>query len=378
MKSLALAVATLVSLAAPAQALEPGQKLEVQLQAFTTHRDGDAWGPSTSSASAGTHVAEGERGLAYVALGTLDSSTQQRNDLCSSSCGGTSDLASAARVREEQLASASDVWLATYEALPSPIGRVALELSWEHWTRAGSGEARRVGGDVRRIVMDEGQRSVLDFLALDPALPATCASNVEIAVTARVKEDPELAGTTLAYDVWYEHVDREGVATRRRAQVTARQGESVPVEFEPLRFPIAGATMADGRAIESVLEGSGTVLGRVQEDGHIRVRLTARRWTGVAPARTPRAGGIGGGGEMTFDVKPGETVRLTIPPPGGTTGINRTGNGGRVVDYGTSSPGGRSLAGAEPSSREDVFDIDNAAFYQGSRDSLILTVRTQQ
>lgn len=82
--------------------------------------------------------------------------------------------------------------------------------------------------------------------------------------------------------------------------------------------------------------------------------------TGVVRAGESRRGGIGDGGTNVVTMNAGETVRLTLPVPTGGTGIDLT----------TDAKGN----GSTPYRRENLYVIDNKAYYAGSQDSLILTV----
>ena len=361
MKLTVISAALAAMLTGPSpRALEPGQKLAAQLVGISTHHDKAVYGAVGDTSSSGGEAAEGETARSFLSYGFVNTTTFALQDICAKSCGtiprGEDTFGYAARVAKD----AAFIWTAEMRALPSPIDRVALEVKWEKWSRVGTGVLTRVGGDTRRIEMDEGDRSILDLLSFDPPATDYCYSNLQIAVEAKIVENPALADEKLAYDLWIEHVDAKGRATRRHVETIGLQGEPVSVRFESLRFLVPGVHFTDGTGLEAILDLTGSLRGRIQSDGSIQVRLFAERMTGVARSGQLRLGGVGDSGTKVVTMNPGETVRLALPAPTGQPGIDLT----------TDAKGN----GSTPFRPENVYSVDNTTYYAGSQDSLILTV----
>jgi hypothetical protein len=358
--SIACAALAAVLTATSSRALEPGQKIAATLIGVATQKSKGVYGPVGDRSSSGGDVAEGETARAFVAYGVLDDMTFALKDTSAHACGS---IPSGERTIDYAASLAKDaafIWTAEMRALPSPIGKVALEVKWEKWSRVGTGALTQVTGDTRRIEMFEGNRTILDVLSFDPPFTDFSYSNLQIAVEAKIVEDPALAAEKLAYDLWVEHVDAKGQTTRRHIEAVGSQGEAVTVRSEPLRFPVPNVRFADGTGFDAILELTGYLRGRIQTDGSVRIDLQAGRWTGVTRAGEPRRGGIGDGGKKVVTMNPGETVRLTLPVPTGGTGI-----------YLSTDAKGNVPTPVRP---DNLFTINNKTYYAGSQDSLILTV----
>jgi len=348
------------------RALESGQKLSVELVGISTDYFKGKFGATDQTSSSGADLAEGETGQSYLAYGWVNEKAGfSLGALCWNGSGGMKPSDDPAAKRAEIFASQKPAhyWWAEYRVLPSEIGKVALEVTWEHWSTVGTGTPVRVAGDTRRIEMREGEKHVLDFVSFTPSADDYCASNVPIAITAKVEEDPQFQNESLAYDVWFEHRDGHGAVTQRHAETVGRQGESVATHVEPMRFRVPGLSFADGAGVDAILELNAHVQGRVQTNGSVVVQLSVRRWVGVSRPDLPRRGGNGDGGSKIFTLTPGETVRLTLPPKSssaGREGIDRTMDAAGKIQ--------------ESSDNTNIIWVVDKEFYAGSQDSIILTV----
>lgn len=341
------------------RALEPGQKLVVEVIGISTRHSPGQYGATGATSSSGSDLSEGETGRSYLSYGRVDDTAGfALRNLCTNSCGSIREEDDPNEVRERvfKTQGPAHYWSFAYRVLPAEIGKVSLEVAWEHWSQVGTGTAIKVGGDTRRIEMVEGERSVLDSVFFDPPPNDYCASSVQVAIGAHVMEDPSLQYELLSYDVWFEHEEASGRITRRRFEGIGRQDEEVSFHVLPMRFPVPDARTVDGVPYDAILEMSGSIRGLVRKDGSIQVRLSAGRWTDVEEHGKPRRGGIGDGGKKIFTIEPGETVRMTLPVPGGSNGINETVTRNGVVIG------------------KNEVKVDNAVFYEGSQDSIILTV----
>jgi len=329
---------------------EPGtERLGVHLRVLGTHVGDETYGSTDVTGSGDIDLREGETGRVYVVVGGFDRDGRaDPSSLCMKATGAVPGDESALEKKRELSSGAPHVWWAEIKALPREIGKVELEITWEHLFSERSGEPVKVGGDTRRISAREGERHVLDFVEVGPGSERGCYRNVTIDVTADVIEGASLAGELLRYDLWFRHTDDQGGAALQRHQMIGQHGRAMEFRFVPLRFPVPGARLEDGSGVESIIEVFGEALGRSRTDGTIDVSLEARRWVDAEKAGTPRRGGIGGGGTKRFNVVPGATVTMRLPTPSG-----RSGAGPNVW-------------------------VDNAEFHAGAVDEIVLTVTRER
>ncbi|HKQ61804.1 MAG TPA: hypothetical protein VJS92_10955 [Candidatus Polarisedimenticolaceae bacterium] len=335
-----VAIALLAAASTLASPTDPGEHVAVQLRVWATPPGG-----ATQPVAAGS---------GYVAMGIFDANGKPHPSLLNKGSGGL--------LTDAVLEDAWQVWAADSRVLSSQVGEVTLEVNWKHYVSGRKGEPRVVGGDTRRIVLREGEHHILDTLSPPSAelAPDSGYANVMVGIEATVEEDPQLASERLRYDLWYEHASADGRKERRRFQAVGRQGEKLDYQFGLLRFSVPDVKLADGTEIDSLIEVSGTLQGRVRRDGSIDLRLGAGRWVSAVIAGEPRQGGIGDGGGKVVSIVPGEAVSLTLPVPQGKCGV-----------------GPKSSSFVPSGSRRAVPGevwVDNHAFYAGHQDSLILTV----
>ena len=326
------------------------ERLGVHLRVLGTRFAKGTYGSTGVTGSGDVALSEGESGYVYVTVGGFDRDGRiDPASLCMDSAGTPRTDETPVAKKRELSSRAPHVWWAEVKALPREIGRVELEITWEHLFAERSGEPVKVAGDTRRISVREGERHVLDFVEVDAVSEGGCYRNVTVDVTAHVIEGPSLAGALLRYDLWHRHTAGPGRRTAlQRLQMVGEHGRAMEFRFAPVRFPVPGARLEDGSEVESIIEVSGEVRGRIRADGTIDVSLDATRWVDAEKAGSPRRGGIGGGGTKRFNVVPGETVTMRLPTPSG-----RTGAGPNVW-------------------------VDNAEFHAGAVDEIVLTVTREQ
>lgn len=353
-----LAPATLSESGASRDAAIPvsgNEQIVVNLRVLGTAFDDGTYGSTTQRGSGDIGLRIEDQGHVYLVVGDFDGSgVAVPESLCMSATGAVPGPAIEAEKRK-LTARAPHMWWADVRALPSPIGRVSFEITWEHLFSERLGEPVKIAGDTRRISMREGESQVLDYVDAGPSFDPDCYRNLTVEVRAKVAEDPALVDELLGYDLWFRHTDASGRLTERRFEAVGRQGEELNFQFVPLRFPAPEAVLDDGSILDSILEVGGMVQGRLRPDGSIDVRLSATRWVDAERAGTPRRGGIGDGGNKTFSVLPGETVAMKLPAPSGRNGIA----------WKSSGP---------PYGPEDSVYVDSAEFYAGHTDELILTI----
>jgi hypothetical protein len=99
--------------------------------------------------------------------------------------------------------------------------------------------------------------------------------NAALQVTVSIKEDPVLASSQLAYDLWLVHETADGESTAGRAQLTAGQGELQAFAFPRQKLPSrASGAGGDGNLQVAV---AGHVRGRMRSDGMLELALDTNR-----------------------------------------------------------------------------------------------------
>jgi len=310
--------------------------VSIQLVILGTNFFKGAYGAQRGMGGSGSTLAVGQSGSAGIAVGSFDKQDRDNGNLCSNGTGSG-----------DREFDAPHVWKATYEVLPAELGEISLKVDWQHIYAGTRGQAETVAGDTRTITMKEGATHVLDFVDIEPDAKDYCYRNVTVALTAKIAEVPELRYETLEYDLWLRHTDSAGKVHERQFRTIGSQGELVDFRLLPLRFVAAESFYPNGADIESILEISGAVRGRLRADGSIDLYLSASRWIDAEEQGTPRRGGIGDGGTKVFSALPGETVGMILPSPRGSSCV--------TVE-----------------SREHC--VVSAKFYRDHQDEIILTV----
>jgi len=342
----------LIALAASAQT--PPAPLEHEQVAISLRLQAtDPGGAMSTTGSGDAGLAPGERGSVYVAVSA---------GLCSVMTGRSPGSLG----EFEPDGWVEHLWWADVELLDSGLEEIQLRVDWKRLDRAGDDLAISNAG-TREMTLREGQTHMLDFIP-EPERDRgqVCHENVLVDLTAKVREDPELATESLHYELWFIDESPEGSRTARLSTF-GKQGEPVDIRFEPLRWRIAEDVFDGEEDAHLVLELSGRLRGRLRRDGSVDVELGVSRWLGVAPENGPRPGGIGDGGRKVFSVALGETVKMVLPDPGpnGSHALRRTDDGR-----------GRTLL---PPSRGVVLTgetirVQNAPFFDGHEMSFLLTV----
>jgi len=208
------------------------------------------------------------------------------------------------------------LWLATIQPTKVAGDDITLVVDWKRFDAAGQGGREARAGGSQTMTLKSGERHILDFVASSAPAPSTCES-VVVHVEASLVDDPPLANTTLAYDLWLVDQDPSGRQVTRHMEIAGRQRESISFRFFPIGWSADGSPAPEDRRPDMAIEVSGTLTGRLLPDGTLRIA--------VRPSRSVRAGDAGGSAgyaETTLSMKPGETIRMDIPPSG--PGILRT------------------------------------------------------
>jgi hypothetical protein len=323
-------------------------------------------GATKQVASGGTEATVGKPGSGCLAVSFFDEAGRPRPELLVT---GVSD---GDFKKEEWISQSPHVWCARWTPLASPIGRIGLDVEWEHISSEKQGVSRVVERSRETITLREGEHHVLGFLSVPAGLSeANSLQNLAIAIDADILEDPAAADTELLYDLWFSQSGPGGVNENRHANLRGKQGEEVRFKLDPLRWTLPGSSV-DGAPIDAIAEIAGSIQGRVREDGTVDVALDGSRRLGGEPAGRPMTGSAGDGGRKIVSMRPGETVRLVLPA---------LTNGTREVRSKTAVPG-EVRANEDSSARTTSWGANSAKsatidwkkFYAGREDSFTLTV----
>jgi len=205
-------------------------------------------------------------------------------------------------------------WTADVKVMEASTDELVLSGGWERFTRGADGRRVRAGGaSIPRLSLREGERVLLDLVAPPSSGEPTCMRNFALELTAQVKEDPALANSQIAYDLWLLHETKDGKRTTARTQLTASQGERLSFAFPKEKLPASPSGGEDDQKLEVAFTGK--VRGRVRSDGRVAVSLDTHRMLSYVAPDGSNDGGIGEGGEKMVDVRPGEAVRVELPDP---------------------------------------------------------------
>ncbi len=323
----------------------------VQLVAART----PAGGATSDDSSAGSNLRIGEEGTMYLLTGRLDSAGRPVDALCVQRVGSGT---------ETPTAGFAHAWRVTAKLLEATMESVTVAVAWSREDVDGSGARRVEVRDHQTVTMREGERHTLDYLPA-PGKADDCGSNLRVDVTASVVEDERMRQARIHYELWLMDEVPGRPAELRRFEATGRHGEKIEFHFDPLRWK-TGAFLDDVE-LEVLAEISGTMRGRVREDGTVEAILDASRNIGLGKGGHA-AGGIGDGGRKSVRIAPGETLGLLLPPAEGSHALTIDGMSNVV---GGDSGRGVSPSGIDRTDREVV--VSFGRFLAAHRMSLRLT-----
>lgn len=318
-------------------------------------------GETSQIASAGYSLAVGQSAFLYAGVGQFDQEGFDAGNLCTNFIGSEGILR-----KQDFLLQSPHVWFIEVQVLPGEFGKISLQTNWEHYYSKQRGYAQKAGGDVRQIILREKESHFLDYVNIKTSDKFLCNSNIIVEITGEIEEDATLKDELIRYDIWLQHKGKSGEVEDRRCITLGRQGDKTDFYFFPLRFPIPEGTLSDGSSLETILEISGTLQGRIRSDGTILVELNAMRWIDAERVGSSRRGGVGDGGTKIFSMKSGEPVQLVLPKPTGysrfTDSLKNHTNNNPAPDVSKDKNIGKG------------FVVDHGEFFEGHEDSLILTV----
>ncbi len=199
-------------------------------------------------------------------------------------------------------------WNVTVEPTAVAGDKVRLVVDWKRFDAVPGGGHQFAAGDRRTITLSDGERHVFDFVSAPTARDATCM-NMMVQVEASRRDDPKMANRTVAYDLWLVDEEPNGLQATRHIETAGKHRESIDFSFAPIGWSSDGLPAAAGGGADTLVNVDGTIKGRLQPDGSVEITVT--------PDRTLRIGdmtAITHYEEKTLTAKPGETIRMDIPP----------------------------------------------------------------
>ncbi len=193
-------------------------------------------------------------------------------------------------------------WRVEVEVTKVSAARATVTVTWVR-ARLRSGAFADDQEGRRTIELEFGAHHVLDYLA-DPASPVCANVLLQLTVDTVPAPQPQAA---LVYDLWLEYTGRLGHRWEHR-QITARSGVQTAFRFEAMAWALEQG--AADVAVEPVrLDVSGTVLGRLRDDGFVDVALRAERRLSWARFM------VAGDGQVDYRAALGEAAGLVLPQP---------------------------------------------------------------
>jgi hypothetical protein len=175
-----------------------------------------------------------------------------------------------------------------------------------HWTRTADDRASVNADTIERryeLSLSERNRVVLDVVRPTEAASNGC-EGVAIEAELTYRDQPDLEGSLLQYDIWLVDTDASGNQITDHLQPRGLQGREIEYAFRPQKFDVDGNRNSSG-PVSSRLEGS--VKGRVRPDGRIDLVVGVLRF--VQSGRLAN----GDGGQKQETVADGETIEVATP-----------------------------------------------------------------
>jgi hypothetical protein len=193
-------------------------------------------------------------------------------------------------------------WRVEVEVVEASAARATVAVAWTRARLRAGAFTDEVEGR-RTVQLDFGEHQVLDYLG-DATSPVCANVLLQLGVESAPTPQPQ---ASMVFDLWLEYDGRLGRRWEHR-QVTARSGVQTPFRFEGMAWALE-QTSADVAVSPVRLEVSGTVLGRLRDDGFVDIALRAHRqlsWAGS---------GVGGSGQVDYRAALGEAAGLPLPHP---------------------------------------------------------------
>jgi len=194
-------------------------------------------------------------------------------------------------------------------------------------------------------------------------------------VLAQVEEDPRFATALLDYDLWLIDEAAEQPTHRAHLRLEGRQGGSIDFTFEPLAWPLDGVVLHGSAAARVFAWLTGTVRGRLRDDGTMEILLDARRHIGIRASAHDEPNGAGDGGRKVLRLSEGETVALMLPAAQGIHSMALDGTWGSVSGAAGMTPSQDAVEPEAVTLTKKTVSVDFRRFFAGHEMSLRLTAR---
>jgi hypothetical protein len=284
-----------------ASASDAGLKAFIGIRTTPTRQ-----GEVRSGTFVGDDMLPGESSRFNIAVGNA-------NSLCYSSVWTSPSTPPTAiqAFAEREEASAHYVYRFDVRTLEVLTDRITFDLTWQRRSRTTPGEVLQ---RTQQLTLREGESRPVDLLH---DKEGTDCLSVVLQVTAEIVADAAPRANALEWDLWLGGTTQTDTAHRT---LTSVPGEGVRFQFEPVATT---ATEASGKVNAVLVHVYGQVRGRVRPDGSIDVALNTNRTVSLSLSDAPRPtipkdlSFAGGSGQKNFVLKPGEAVKIILPPLGG-------------------------------------------------------------
>lgn len=286
-----------------------GVVLELRMRRQYCH-DGVNHGTSTSASASSDVLHVDDRGSAMVWFGSFAAgrwSPTSGQDSYGASDGNYVGGAPSAPHR----------WTIDAKRIASPhANETRFELTWSHEIVEVVGVAPTRRGDTRVIALRDDDTYVLDALDL-PRDDKGCDRGAFVDVVAIREEDPVLRDRTLGYDLWHVHTLPNGTELIARNTTSGRHGRDVEFTLPETRPPLERPLRLGDTEREVVLVPSGSLRGRIRQDGAVELLVSASLRLSSVELGAPATGWMAQRGDHAYRLMPGQTLRLELPPASG-------------------------------------------------------------
>ena len=204
----------------------------------------------------------------------------------------------------------SVVWYLSVALEEVDWDRFTLSYSWSREDFEPGAENRGATLEQGRIRLRHDESVPIDLARIRRPEGESC--DVYVQLGADYAGSAEFRDRAARHEVWLTHTDPEGVETSTRLKLAGEQGEALGFLFDPLKLELPSADR----------DKEARVTARVF--GHVRTWKTAEdRLLVVVDTETSIRSSVGTGylgsssngeGAKRFHVRPGEAVKIVIPP----------------------------------------------------------------
>ncbi len=302
--------ATAVVLAQPSEPVMPSEKLtpKVEARLLLTQKGGHTY----EGGSVGGGLAAEEETQLLIAAGFRDAGRGGAPH-CTYQMGGV--------MPQEPAPGPTFLWKIDSRLVDLRDERVTLAYRWARLrtdVEAGTADdwPREVASGGGTVVLNHGQYRILDRVELEVPEGFECFfESLMVTLSAEVAGAPELAQNPSRLEVWLLYDEAGGPGKVLSQQLEGRQGEALGFDFEARRWEVPEVRGEDGDTARVELRISGNVRSWWTAEEELLVIVHTRsvlRKSFSAMSHTESSASVG---RKRFVVRPGETVKIVIPPP---------------------------------------------------------------